>query len=67
MVIVAPIEAIILIILPFFIATIATIIYTNKKMRISNYDDDDSNKGTNLFYPLLISAISYGASTFCDF
>lgn len=66
MVIVAPIEAIILIILPFFIATIATIIYTNKKMRISNYDDD-SNKGTNLFYPLLISAILYGASTFCDF
>ena len=66
MVIVAPIEAIILIILPFLIATIATIIYTNKKMRISNYDDD-SNKATNLFYPLLISAISYGASTFCDF
>ena len=32
----------ILITLPYFIATIATIIYTNRKTRKGNYDDDKS-------------------------
>ena len=44
MVITAPIEALIVITLPYFIAAIATIIYTNNKIRKSksNYEDNNS-------------------------
>ena len=36
------IEALIVITLPYFIAVAATIIYTNKETRKSNYDDNNS-------------------------
>jgi len=66
-----------LIILPFFIATIATIIYTDKQMKRGSHDEDknhdedkihdeDKSKGTNLFSAVLISVVLYGTSTLFD-
>jgi hypothetical protein len=38
-----PVAVAIFIMLPYFVATIATIIYTNHKTRKSNYNDNDNN------------------------
>ncbi|MGB7639352.1 MAG: hypothetical protein WBL88_17450 [Nitrososphaeraceae archaeon] len=38
-----PVAVAIFIMLPYFVATIATIIYTNRKTRKSNYNDNDNN------------------------
>jgi hypothetical protein len=38
-----PVAVAIFIMLPYFIPTIATIIYTNRKTRKSNYNDNDDN------------------------
>ena len=38
-----PVAVAIFIMLSYFVATIATIIYTNRKTRKSNYNDNDNN------------------------
>jgi hypothetical protein len=37
-----PVAVAIFIMLPYFVATIATIIYTNRKTRKSNYNENDN-------------------------
>ncbi|HEY1248310.1 MAG TPA: hypothetical protein VGE97_04930 [Nitrososphaera sp.] len=40
----APLGAAVLIFIPYFVATIAAILYTNKQIEKGSYDSENSNK-----------------------